>query len=210
MFGIPYDEFCRLDHVNFITDNWKYVDHCRNCSDYMIYADPFKGYLDFTVKKGGSATFTEVRADLEKTAKKTRKYGYIFDLGAKLCALMEVKYELGLKTREAYQAGDKEELRRLADVEYARLPGLYRDFRKAYEKQWMAENKAYGFEYWVIILTGLEERARHQRRRILDYLEGKTNEIEELSWELLPYMQKEQSWWYRGHMKSMSLQLNHP
>ena len=210
MFGIGYDEFCRLDHVNFITDNWKYVDHCRNCSDYMIYADPFKGFLDYTVRKGGSATFTEVKADLEATAKKTRKYGYIFDLGAKLCALMEVKYELGLKTREAYQAGDREELRRLANEDYAKLPGLYRDFRKAHEKQWMAENKPYGFEYWSVMLGGLEERAKYQRKRLQDYLDGKVDEIEELSWELLPYMQKEQSWWYRQHFRSISLQLNHP
>jgi hypothetical protein len=210
MFGIGYDEFCRLDYVNFITDNWKYVDHSRNCSDYMLYADPFRGFLDYTVKKGGSATFAEVRADLEATAKKTRKYGYIFDMGAKLCALMEVKYELGIKSREAYQAGDREELRRLANEDYARLPGLYRDFRKAHEKQWMNENKPYGYEYWAVMLGGLEERARHQRKRLLDYLDGKVDEIEELSWELLPYREKEQSWWHRQHFRSISLQLNHP
>jgi hypothetical protein len=174
----------------------------------MIYADPFRGFLDYTVKKGGSATFADVRADLEKTAKKTRKYGYIFDLGAKLCALMEAKYELGIKTREAYQAGDKEELRRLANDEYARLPKLYRDFQKAYEKQWMAENKPLGFESWVITLSGLEERARYQRKRLLDYLDGKCDEIEELSWKLLPYMEKEQSWWHRAHGRSMNIQLN--
>lgn len=206
MFGIGYDEFARLDHVNFITSNWQSVTHARNCSDYMMYADPFKSYLDFTVKKGGSVKFTEVKADLEATAKKTRKYGYIFDMAAKMCAMMEVKYELGIKTREAYQAGDKEELRRLANEEYALLPGRVRAFRKAYEKQWMTENKPFGFEGWVITLTGLEERARYQRKRLLDYLDGKCDSIEELSWELLPYMQKEQSWWYRDHMKSMTLQ----
>ena len=59
------------------------------------------------------------------------------------------------------------------------------------------------------MLGGLEERARHQRKRLLDYLDGKVDEIEELSWELLPYMQKEQSWWHRAHMRSIALQLNH-
>jgi hypothetical protein len=121
---------------------------------------------------------------------------------------LEFKYELGVKTREAYQAGDRAELRRLADEDYARLPGLYRDFRKAHEKQWMNENKPYGYEYWSVMLGGLEERARHQRKRLLDYLDGKVGENEELSWELLPYKQKEQSWWYRSPMRSISLQLN--
>ena len=205
MFGIGYDDFARLDYVNFITDNWKSVTHPRNCSDYMLYSDPFKGYLDWTVKKGGSATFTEVKVDLEATAKKTRTYGYIFNMAAKLCALMEIKYELGLKTREAYQAGDKEELRRLANEEYAKQPALIREFAKAFEKQWMKENKPYGYEYWAHMFGGLEERARYQRKRLLDYLDGKTDEIEELTWELLPYKQKEQSWWYVNPSASIGI-----
>lgn len=205
MFGIGYDEFCRLDYVNFITDNWQYEQHARNCSEYMTYTDPFRGYLDYTVRRGGSVTFAEVRHDLEATAKKTRKYGYIFDVGAKLCALMEVKYELGLKSRDIYQSGDREALRSLADNEYAKLPSLYRDFRKAYEKQWLIENKPCGFEFYLVLLSGLEERAKYQRKRILDYLDGKTDKIEELEWELLPFDVKEQSAWYRPHHRSVSV-----
>lgn len=208
MFGIGYDEFCRLDEVNFITDNWKTVTHPRNCSDYMLYADPFRGFLDYTVRPGGSETFAAVRAGLEKTAKKSRKYGYIFAMAAKLCAVMEAKYELGLRTREAYQTDDRQTLRALAENEYAVLPGRIRDFRKAFEKQWMKENKPLGFEYYTVILSGLEERARYQQKRLLDYLDGKTDAIEELSWELLSYQEKEQSWWYRTHLRSISLQVN--
>ena len=197
-FGIGYDDFAAIDRVNFITDNWKSVTHPRNCSDYMLYSDPFKGYLDWTVRRGGQETFSAVRSDLEAMVKKSRTYGYIFNMAAKLCALMEVKYELGLKTREAYQAGDREELVRLANDEYKRLPSLIRDFSKAFEKRWMKENKPVGYEYWAHMLGGLEERARYQRKRLLDYLDGRTDEIEELTWELLPYKEKGQSWWYRG------------
>ena len=210
MFGIGYDDFCRLDQVNFITDNWQYVTHPRNCSDYMLYADPFRGFLDHTVRPGGAQTFAEVGAQLAATAKTSRKYGYIFDLGAKLCAVMELKYEMGLRTRRAYQAEDKQELRRLAENEYAGLPARIRAFRKAFEKQWMNENKPCGFESWVVTLSGLEERARYQHRRLLEYLDGKVDGIEELSWELLPYQEKEQSWWYRAHMQSISLQARNP
>ncbi|MBQ8410069.1 MAG: family 20 glycosylhydrolase [Clostridia bacterium] len=204
-FGIGYDAFCRLDYVNFITDNWKYVTHPRNCSDYMVYADPFRGFLDYTVRKGGSATFREVGADLRETAKKSRTYGYIFELGARLCELMEVKYELGVKLREAYQAGDREELRRLADEDFARLPSLVRAFGKAFKKQWDRENKSYGYEYWAHMFGGLEERAKYQYKRLLDYLDGKVEAIDELSWELLPYKQKSESWWYRNHAASIDV-----
>ncbi len=208
MFGIGYDAFCQLDHVNFITDNWQYVTHPRNSSNYMLYADPFRGFLDYTVRPGGAETFAAVGAELAKTANKSRKYGYIFNFGAKLCSLMEIKYELGVKTRAAYQADDREELRRLAAEDYAQLPGRIRAFRKAFETQWMKENEPCGFEYWTVMLGGLEERARYQHRRLRDYLAGKTDGIEELSWELLPYQEKEQSWWYRAHTRSISLQGN--
>ncbi|MBQ8610217.1 MAG: beta-N-acetylhexosaminidase [Oscillospiraceae bacterium] len=209
MFGIGYDDFCRLDAVNFITDNWKTVTHPRNGADYMLYADPFRGFLDYTVRPGGGETFAAVGTQLAATAKKSRKYGYLFEMGAALCGVMELKYELGLKTRAAYQANDRTELARLAAEDYAQLPARIRAFRKAFEKQWMKENKPGGFEYWTVILGGLEERARHQRRRLLDYLAGKTNAIEELSWELLPYREKEQSWYYRSFLQSISLQAKH-
>ena len=99
----------------------------------------------------------------------------------------------------------KEELRRLADDEYAKLPSLIKEFGKAFQKQWMKENKPFGYEYWAHMFGGLEERAKHQRKRLLDYLDGKTDEIEELSWELLPYKQKEQSWWYKNPETSIGL-----
>lgn len=204
-FGISYDEYAFIDRVNFITDNWTYVTHPRNCADYMVYSDPFRGYLDYTVKKGGSATFRDVGDKLNETAKKTRKYGYIFELGARLCDLMEVKYELGVKLREAYRAGDRKELRRLADHEMAQEPIRIRAFAKAFKKQWDKENKPCGYQYWAHMFGGLEERAKYERSRVIDYLEGRSDSIDELSWELLPYKQKGESWWYKKPAVSISL-----
>ena len=197
-FGIGYDDFCTLDHVNFITDNWKTASNPRNCSDYMLYSDPFRGYLDYTVKEGGSETYRSVAAKLREVARKTRKYGYVFDMGAKLCDVMELKYELGVKTREAYQKGDKQELRRLANDEYAKLPARIREFSRSFQKKWLKESKPCGLEYYLYSFGGLEDRAQYQRKRLLDYVDGKTDSIDELSWELLPYKQKGQSWWYKN------------
>jgi hypothetical protein len=52
---------------------------------------------------------------------------------------------------------------------------------------------------------GLEERAKYERSRVLDYLEGRADSIEELSWDLLPYRQKGESWWYKNPEVSISL-----
>ena len=52
---------------------------------------------------------------------------------------------------------------------------------------------------------GLEERSRYLRSRVIDYLEGRADSIEELSWELLPYKQKGESWWYKNPYTSISI-----
>ena len=46
---------------------------------------------------------------------KKSAYGYIFDSMSKLCAVLALKYDLGYKTRKAYQAGDKETLKALLE-----------------------------------------------------------------------------------------------
>ena len=58
----------------------------------------------------------EISKKLAETAKKSRKYGYIFKTAAKLCEVLSIKYELGLKTRKAYERGDKTTLLSLAKI----------------------------------------------------------------------------------------------
>ena len=52
---------------------------------------------------------------------------------------------------------------------------------------------------------GLEERSKYERNRVIDYLEGRADAIEELSWELLPYKQRSESWWYKNPKISIGL-----
>ena len=118
---------------------------------------------------------------------------------------MEVKYELGVKLREAYQSGDREELRRLADDDMAREAVRVRALAKAFKRQWDKECKACGYQYWAHMFGGLEERAKYERSRVIDYLEGRAESIDELEWELLPYKEKSQSWWYKKPSISIGL-----
>ena len=52
---------------------------------------------------------------------------------------------------------------------------------------------------------GLEERAKYERSRVVDYLEGRAELIDELEWELLPYKQRGESWWYKSPATSISI-----
>ena len=117
----------------------------------------------------------------------------MFDTAAKLCDVMAIKYELGLRTRKAYEAGDKAELEKLARNEYAKVDKLIRIYGRAFEKQWFYDNKPHGFDVQDHRIGALLYRTYACRRRILDYVNGKTDRIEELDEALLPYRSPQRS-----------------
>ena len=182
--GIDYDEYMEIDCPNNVME---YNGHPRNPSKYMLYSDYFNDYLDDTVTLGVGAKYEEFAKKLHAIAKKSRKYGYVFDTEAKLCDALAIKYELGLRTRRAYEAGDKAELERLAKNEYVKVAKLIDIYARAFEKQWFTDNKPCGFDIQDHRLGAIIRRTDACRRRILDYVSGKIDRIEELDEALLPY-----------------------
>ena len=182
--GVEFDDFIKADLPNLLTgDEPKY---CESPCKYMLYSDVFSGFLDYTVSEGTGALYGKYAGELKEVAKKTRKYGYVFKALAELCSVLEVKYELGVKTRKAYKEGNREELARLIKEDYPEAEKRVRKFHDAFEKQWMADNKGYGFEIHSARLGGLCQRLCSCRKRIADYLKGKVDKIEELEEEILP------------------------
>ena len=188
--GIDYDEFMQIDCPN---DVIPYEGRPRNPSKYMLYSDYFNGYLDYTILAGGGEKYVEYAEKLHAVAKKSRRYGYVFDVAAKLCDVLAIKYELGLRTRNAYAAGDKAELKRLAENEYVQVAKRIDIYARAFEKQWMTDNKPHGFDVQDLRMGGLIRRTDACRRRLLDYVNGKIDRIDELEETLLPVWEKEKS-----------------
>ena len=182
--GIDFDEFMNIDCPNDVVP---YEGRPKNPSKYMLYSDYFNDFLDYTVKEGAGEKYIEYASQLHATARKSRKYGYVFDTAAKLCDVMAIKYELGLKTRKAYEAGDKAELERLAKSEYVKVEKLIRIFGRAFERQWFTDNKPHGFDVQDHRIGALIYRTDACRRRILEYVNGKIERIDELEEKLLPY-----------------------
>ena len=188
--GISFDDFMEIDTPNEVRG---YQQKNCNPSKYMLYSDYFNDYLDYTICEGDGAKYEEYAAKLHAVAKKSRRYGYVFDSAAKLCDVLAIKYELGLRTRNAYEAGNKETLRALANNEYAKVEKLIDVFARSFEKQWFKDNKPHGFDVQDHHLGALIRRTQACRRRILDYVNGKIDRIEELEEALLPYKTKGES-----------------
>ena len=155
-----------------------------------------------TVKLGEGKKYLEYSKKLSAASKKSRKYGYLFDTSSKLCDLLADKYELGVKTRAAYEKGDKAELLRLATEEYTRVEKNVKLLTKAFEKQWMRENKPQGFEVQHYRLGGLACRIEYCKKTLISYAKGDISSIPELEEKLLPFRTDGESIYYNDFKKA--------
>ena len=103
---------------------------------------------------------------------------------------MEIKYDLGVRTRAAYQDEDKKALKELIK-DYTKVEKALAAFYEAFKTLWFTENKPHGFDVQDIRLGGLMQRIRSCKARIKDYLAGKLDKIDELEEELLEYQNRD-------------------
>ena len=185
LFGYDYDEYCLLDLPNVVPG--KKVDFWADAVPYtMFYQDLFMGYFD----KDYENTVTHL--PLEQYSKKTHavkdkmgEFSYLFDLNEKLFDFMSVKTELGIKTRKAYKANDKSRVRELL-ADYDESVARLREYIKVRRTAWLREYKGFGMEIVDTRLGGLERRIISCKERLVSWLSGEIDRIEELEAELLP------------------------
>ena len=183
--GMDYDDFMKtgIPDILPMTDERRYQSPAK----YMLYSDPLLGFTDYCVPADSNKIYADYAKELADIAKKSRKYGYVFNTLSALCDTLSIKAELGIKTREAYKAGNKAELMRLAKEEYTQLDKKIKTLHKAFSKQWHIDNKPSGFEVHDARLGALVQRVISCKNRLIDYCDGKIDKLEELEVEVLPF-----------------------
>ena len=181
--GIAFDKYLRIDSPNQIAETEKGF-LVSQPSRYMLYNDCLQGIYDSTVCIGDGEKFKSVALKLHKLAK-NEDFGYIFKTQESLAKLMYYKYELTIKTRNAYRNNDKKALQNIVDVDYKKIFKHLDEFYCDFRFQWYKENKAYGFEVQDYRLGGLKQRLENGRKILSDYLLGRTESVEELESEVL-------------------------
>ena len=182
--GENYDEMSALDIPNYVGGN---ASVCGNVSKYMLYNDVFLGLLDSTVQDGVSAEFVQHAKTLSAYAKNSKNYAYLFESASALCDVLSVKYDLGMRTREAYQSGNKSVLKTLVD-EYGALLNKLDVFYEKFSTLWYKENKPQGFEIQDQRFGGLMLRVKACKNRLTAYVNGELDAIPELQEKLLDFL----------------------
>ena len=191
IFGLTMEKALAMDKPNLIyqqpaLDNFTGTLPFNPCK-FMLYNDCFLGWHDANVTKDGAEKYKKYAEELKKYVK-NEKFGYVYDVLYKLCLVLEDKFDLGIKTREAYKAfkaGDKKELEKLIAV-YETLPKKVEAFYLAFRKQWFYENKGCGFEVHDARIGGLILRIKDCTVRLKELLDGKIDAIDELELDILP------------------------
>ncbi|MBR2988245.1 MAG: beta-N-acetylhexosaminidase, partial [Clostridia bacterium] len=176
--GINFDKFCALDLPNVLDK--KAEATVNNRAKYYLYNDCFLGLLDAVVKKNCGKIFAEHAKTLKAIEKSAGEYAYLFTTQRTLCEVLEIKAELGVKTREIYKNGDRKALLALVKKEYKPLLKRLDAFYQAFTYQWSVENKPFGFEVQDYRIGGLIKRIEHLIKRLQDFVSGKVNSIAEL------------------------------
>ena len=183
--GLDFDNFMLLDLPNLFDYN-EVLDEPHNPCRVLLYSDIFMGRFDKNLENHGHTKYTEYVQKIKTAKENAGDYAYVFDFYEKLCSVLELKAEMGLKLRKAYKANDKEKLKGLR-LQIIETIERVKEFHKSFSCLWHKENKPYGFEIHDARLGGLIMRLITCGERLEDYLAGKVASIPELEEEILDF-----------------------
>lgn len=184
-FDLAYDDLLKFD----LPDVLPGIDpELKVCSPgkYLLYNDPIEGLMDAHVDAATASEAYRRNAEILLAKANDKNFGKIFaSLGA-LCRLMVHKCDFTIRLRKAYLAKDRATLENMARTEIPQMVALLAEFTAAFRAQWYDENKTYGFAVHENRLGGVRERLLSTQARILAYLDGSIDKIEELHEPVLP------------------------
>lgn len=185
LFGIEYVDFVQLDLPNLPNVGVK-QELCIGLVKPLLYADPFMGIFDKNIENEQLPPYGQYVHILGDAGKRAGEYAYIFETLSTLCSVLELKADLGVRTRKAYSTDNKDVLSNVAK-DYQEVIHRLEVFHKAFCYQWHKENKPFGWEIQDARLGGLMQRLKTCLKRLDAYLNGELDRIEELEEEILPW-----------------------
>lgn len=200
-FGTSIEDLMAFDLPNALPECTAAVtDKPRAPAKILLFNDPLERLADcHMVRETVGAEYAQRAARLLSLTDNPR-FGYAFEVLGRLCEVLELKSTLGWRLYDAYQAGDRAELKNLAETVIPEILTRLEAFVVAFRRQWYHENRTFGFSAQEIRLGGLLERLRSTKLRLEAYLVGEVDRIEELEVAPLPIRPGDNGT-YTGHFR---------
>ncbi len=152
-----------------------------NPSRYLLWQDLLLGLFDKHVQgRNLPEYYEEMAVKMQAHAKMNPKWSLLFLVYEKLCAVLSIKSDIGVRLKQGYDQQDRKELHRIADEELTELTARVKELHEAHRAQWNATYKIFGWEIIDLRYGGLLTRISSAKQRILAYVSGEIAMLEEL------------------------------
>ena len=188
-FSVKFDDYMQIDAPNEIS--LKNEADVVNPSKYLLYNDCFLGMFDSAIPRDCNKKYAGIAANLRKL-QIPDEYKFAFKPVISLCECLSFKAELGLKTRSAYKNGDKKQLGLLLNGDYKNAVNKTEELYENLKEYWNVLYKPHGADVLDLRFGGIIARLKRNAEKLNDYIEGKTDRIEELEEEIYDYLGNEE------------------
>ncbi|UZJ80944.1 beta-N-acetylhexosaminidase [Fictibacillus sp. KU28468] len=155
---------------------------------YLLWQDILLGLFDKNIEGlGFSQHFQNIKDELQRYLGTSSPWKSLYSFMMKLCTVLSIKSELGLKISEFYHGNRKEELKEIAIKELNLLEEAVKDLRMIHRRQWFSNNKPFGWEILDIRYGGLLARIETVRDRLMSFIDGRIDTLDEMEEEKLFY-----------------------
>jgi hypothetical protein len=154
-------------------------------TNILAFNDPLYGFADkhfegLQLKE----YYQKVTKILNDNSPKNPLFKPAYDVIKKLSRLLELKADFGIRAKKAYDEKDLATLEKLA-LECDEITTRLQDLRNADFEDRIFQYKPQGWEFKDFLYGGLHQRLITTKRRILDFINGKIDKIEEFEEERL-------------------------
>lgn len=189
--GVDFDAFMDLKYLDetpgTLPDNCEF-DSPANPSKFLLWQDALIGLFDYQVQGLDLPShYAQLEEKLRRHQENHPAWASIFDVPEKLCAVLQLKSDLGLRIKSAYEQVDRTALAQIANEEIPQIIHRVHTLRKVHRTQWFSMNKAFGWEVLDIRYGGVLARLESAAERLSDFVDGRVTRIDELEQARLPF-----------------------
>ncbi|BBI36526.1 beta-N-acetylhexosaminidase [Cohnella abietis] len=200
--GGNYEDFMDIRLVDEIPGTSEGNHEVVNPSRYLLWQQVLMGLFDRNIERLPIADhYAKMAIQYDQAMQRNGEWTPVFEILQKLCHVLAVKSEIGLRITRAYKGGDIALLNHFAKVELTDLIGRVEDLRECHLSQWLQLYKPFGWEVIDFRYGGLLASIRTAIRRLSDYAGGTIERLEELDEDRLLYQGQEglvDCYWYKG------------
>jgi len=186
--GYNADDFIALE-VDVYPQEWRHNGGWgggMTASKNAFYQDVLLGLFDKNFENLPLEEFYEERLNILNSASVPKGFEKLYDYHKQLLLVLKTKCRIGVRIIKAYKNDDRKELACIVQ-ELAELQTDTKLLHKKMRALWMSTNKPFGIERIELRYGGLILRMEVARERLLDYIGGKIDCIEELEEERLMF-----------------------